>query len=438
MFNMNHLKRMVAGRPVESAGPPPETLEDRPRHSAESSHGVAASEISSTPARRCFLRSERRTSARGILWRCSRACLLSKLCLARLIVFGLILGVGAGFAVAAEVEKSSIPQVPKVKKNNLAPLIARDQIKVSHGPFEDGDCSICHQNKDPLNPGPLTALANDQCLSCHEEFTQVMARKSGHEAARQSCVSCHNPHNSQFQKLLVEEAGALCLSCHEDIKARAAQSKVTHGALSTDAKCMNCHDPHAAPVENLLTRLPFDLCVNCHGQEGVKDHQGKPLTNFKTFLADSPEHHGPVASKDCSACHNPHGSEHFRLLTMDYPAQFYSPYDPKLYALCFDCHEESILSTPETDSLTNFRDGKRNLHYLHVNKTERGRTCRACHEVHASKQPHQMRAAVPYGSKGWLLKINYTPTSTGGACAKTCHATKSYNNTTVDNSDSDK
>jgi hypothetical protein len=28
-----------------------------------------------------------------------------------------------------------------------------------------------------------------------------------------------------------------------------------------------------------------------------------------------------------------------------------------------------------------------------------------------------------------MLKINYTKTETGGSCAKTCHATRSYNNT---------
>ena len=87
-----------------------------------------------------------------------------------------------------------------------------------------------------------------------------------------------------------------------------------------------------------------------------------------------------------------------------------------------------MLSDRETATLTNFRDGSRNLHYLHVNKAERGRTCRACHEVHASKQKHQMRDGVPYGSKGLILKINYTKAPFGGTCAKTCHDTKSYTN----------
>ena len=61
-------------------------------------------------------------------------------------------------------------------------------------------------------------------------------------------------------------------------------------------------------------------------------------------------------------------------------------------------------------------------------RPERGRTCRACHEVHASQQDHHIREGVPYGPKGWMLKINYTKLPTGGSCAKTCHAPKAYNN----------
>ena len=98
------------------------------------------------------------------------------------------------------------------------------------------------------------------------------------------------------------------------------------------------------------------------------------------------------------------------------------------YDLCFDCHEDSIVKDPQTTTLTKFRNGDKNLHYVHVNKEERGRTCRACHEVHASKQPHQIRDGVPYGPNGYILKVNFTQTPTGGSCARTCHEMRSYTN----------
>jgi len=54
--------------------------------------------------------------------------------------------------------------------------------------------------------------------------------------------------------------------------------------------------------------------------------------------------------------------------------------------------------------------------------------------VHASKQDHHIRDGVPYGPKGWMLKINYTKLPNGGSCAKTCHETKAYNNKTLTSS----
>jgi predicted CXXCH cytochrome family protein len=325
-------------------------------------------------------------------------------------------------------EKGAASTVPHQRKNNLSPLPAKEKGASSHAPFEAGDCSVCHRSSDPKAPGPITAPVNEQCLGCHEDFQKVLARKSGHVPARKSCVNCHNPHDSRQAKLLVEEPVALCLGCHEKIKDLAIQSAVKHDPVTKGAKCSNCHNPHGANVEHLLTQLPFRLCVSCHGKDGVVDQEGRKLTNIKKLMEENPKHHGPVAAGDCSACHNPHGFKYFRLLTTEYPATFYSPYDPRLYALCFECHEPRVAAEPETTTLTQFRDGRRNLHYVHINKAERGRTCRACHEVHASKQPHQLRDGVPYGSKGWMLKLNYTKTPTGGSCEKTCHGAYSYNN----------
>jgi predicted CXXCH cytochrome family protein len=322
----------------------------------------------------------------------------------------------------------AMAEVPKTLKQDLKPLPTTEKAASIHAPFSADDCRLCHVNADPKNPGGLLKPGNELCLECHEDSAKLLARKFVHAAATNSCVSCHNPHNSKEKKLLVEAGSSLCFKCHEDLKKVVAAAPVKHGALEQGAQCLSCHHPHGANVERLLLDKPGKLCVACHSQDNLKDQDGKPLTNFKKLLETHPKHHGPVADLDCSSCHNPHGFQNFRLLTKDYPAKFYSPYDPKLYALCFECHEENAFATAETDKLTQFRDGTRNLHHLHVNKAELGRTCRACHEVHAARQDHQMRESVPYGSSGWQLKINYTKTPTGGTCTKTCHAERSYTN----------
>ena len=321
-----------------------------------------------------------------------------------------------------------IPITTTQKNNQLEPLPSGVAALSLHSPFADGNCSLCHEKQATNVPGPLIKEVNEICLDCHEDFNQYLERKFSHAPALASCVDCHNPHNARYAMLLVDDVGTLCLGCHSDLSSVTSEARVKHDVTLKDRACINCHNPHGAFVEHLLISLPFDLCVTCHGVNGVTDHDGVQLTNFKKLLADNPEHHGPVADKDCSACHNPHGAEYFRLLNQEYPTQFYSAYDPKLYTLCFECHEERVFEEPRTETLTLFRNGDVNLHYLHVNKTERGRTCRACHEVHASNQKHHIRDGVPYGSKGWILKIRYTPTSFGGTCGKNCHDSKSYNN----------
>jgi predicted CXXCH cytochrome family protein len=113
------------------------------------------------------------------------------------------------------------------------------------------------------------------------------------------------------------------------------------------------------------------------------------------------------------------------MLVEDYPAVFYAPFKPENFALCFKCHIPDLVVNQSGRGLTNFRNGEKNLHFVHVNQAK-GRTCRACHEVHASKRPFHIREAVPFGASGWELEINYQRSEEGGSCSPGCHKTRSY------------
>jgi predicted CXXCH cytochrome family protein len=310
------------------------------------------------------------------------------------------------WAAAAEPQPAARP--------SRGPLPTTVKAVSSHAPFESGDCNLCH--------------GVDMCLGCHEEFAEVLKRPNVHPPARKGCISCHNAHNSTNRKLLLAEPQTLCAKCHDEVTTLASTAKVPHRAVTTGSQCVNCHNPHGSSVAKLLIQQPMDLCLKCHNTDTMKDASGKPLQNTKAWLDQNPVWHEPLRKKDCGACHQPHGSDHFRLLSSDYPQEFYAPYDARSYALCFSCHQEPAFSTPKTTTLTSFRDGETNLHYVHLQQGNRGRTCRACHEVHASTQDHHIREGVPYGSSGWVLKLHYQKTPTGGSCAKTCHQERGYSN----------
>ena len=160
---------------------------------------------------------------------------------------------------------------------------------------------------------------------------------------------------------------------------------------------------------SFLKKAGAALCETCHNKALFK---GKRV-------------HAPVAKGDCTSCHAPHGSEYPDLLKSAFPAEFYLAYDGANYALCFGCHNRDLALDRLTGVQTNFRDGLRNLHTLHVNNPVKGRTCRTCHAPHASRQPMLIKDRVP-GFGKWEVPISYKKTATGGTCVAGCHQPRSY------------
>jgi len=293
-----------------------------------------------------------------------------------------------------------------------------------HGPVSIGECSVCHSPHSSEHKGLLTMDPNELCFSCHEVTKDELEKyEFVHEPAKGNCVGCHNPHGADNIKMLKTSAPDLCLSCHDKIKDAALNSKHKHSVVIEPDGCLKCHTPHASTVRSNLKSDPSTLCMTCHDKPvGLSADEMMPA--FTDQIKDKKFLHGPVKDKDCSGCHTTHGSEHFRLLKEQYPSIFYAPFAEENYKLCFGCHEKTLVQTAKTDNLTDFRNGYQNLHFLHVNKERRGRTCRACHETHASNQAKHMRKTVPYGK--WELPVGFTKTETGGRCAPGCHLAKDY------------
>lgn len=299
--------------------------------------------------------------------------------------------------------------------------------QVVHGPVALGECTACHDPHQGRDRARLVAQGNDLCLSCHTERKEEFAvRRFNHKPARENCSACHDPHTTDHPARTHRPVPELCFSCHEAQARHVASARTRHGALEVGKKCLNCHDPHAADQPRQLRAVTAELCFGCHDR--VVETPTGPIMNMKAWLADNPVVHGPIRQGDCAACHNPHGSDNFRILRRPYPRQFYAPFSGEQYALCFGCHEPTLATEPATTTLTGFRNGDKNLHFVHVNRPDKGRTCRACHETHASRRPKQIRDSVPFGR--WELPTNYEKTETGGRCAPGCHVPRGYDRVT--------
>jgi predicted CXXCH cytochrome family protein len=167
------------------------------------------------------------------------------------------------------------------------------------------------------------------------------------------------------------------------------------------------------------------LCFECHDKE-ITLPDGSKLANIKKIIETGKSLHGPVAQRDCTVCHQIHGSDHRRLLTNEYPTDLYYPFSESAYALCFSCHDKDLVLLERTTTVTNFRNGDQNLHYTHVNRDKKGRTCSVCHDAHAANRERHIRDSIPFGPKGWPLPIGYEKLPDGGQCLAGCHRAFKY------------
>jgi len=306
--------------------------------------------------------------------------------------------------------------------------------KSVHGPVAAGACAACHSPHVSMYPNLLLNRGTALCLECHVSTQrQLEAMRVVHGPAAVDCQACHVAHASDHAMILRKEPKQLCLECHETIQHTLDTAKTQHQAVTTDRACLNCHSPHASDYPSVLRGSMLDLCLECHDRP-LTLPDGRKLADIKAVLDTGASLHGPVAQANCAACHLIHGGDNFRLLIKEYPPQFYAPFAEQSYALCFSCHDPQLVRDEKTTSLTNFRNGDVNMHHLHVNR-EKGRTCRACHETHASRHEKHIRDAVPFGSGGWMLPIAFEKTQTGGSCTPGCHRPFAYDRVSpIDNS----
>ncbi|MEK6674901.1 MAG: cytochrome c3 family protein [Planctomycetota bacterium] len=286
------------------------------------------------------------------------------------------------------------------------------ELKVVHAPITQGACDACHESiAGEEHKFRLARTGGELCTECHEDVTKDLPFVHGPVAVG-ACTACHQAHSSNLAHLLVREEKNLCVECHSAIQERLGTGSHVHRPVSEG--CLGCHQGHGAKNKMMLSTEAPRLCLDCHGE-------------IETLLSDNPHQHGPVGKGECAACHDPHGSVNAALLAQDYPPKFYAPFVEKAYSLCFECHESEAFTEKLTDKATGFRDGTRNLHYLHVNQSVKGRTCRACHDPHATKNSKQILESVPFGT--WKIPLNFKETEIGGSCAPGCHKPATYKRT---------
>nr|MBF0221219.1 hypothetical protein [Desulfobulbaceae bacterium] len=247
---------------------------------------------------------------------------------------------------------------------------------------EESNCtSACHL--DMGDDQHLNPTGNTQCSSCHQKILE--------------------PHPQENRQTFISSNSA-CQKCHPKVM----EYKLLHAPVAA-GECSACHTPHKNKNNSYLQETETLICYTCHPEV---------ISKSDTVF------HGEINQGKCQACHAAHGSDYSQLLKAKYSTSYFNDYNSDHYEFCFKCHKIDLLLHPQTSYNTNFRDGKDNLHYVHVNKTLKGRSCKFCHEIHSGTLPKLMADTVPFGE--WNMPINFIINENGGQCAPGCHAPKSY------------
>ena len=270
---------------------------------------------------------------------------------------------------------------------------------------EDVDCSMCHPDlakkktvhaavsmgctgcHTSLNVGDvphkvtgkvpkgLSAAQPDLCYGCHDKG--MFSKKNVHAALAMGCTSCHNPHSTDTQKLLVADMPGLCYTCHDKTKFENAS---VHPPVM-GGMCTSCHNPHSSDKEKLLLADAPDLCYNCHD---------KGMFSKKNV-------HSPVAGGMCLSCHGPHATNEMALL-LKRPA-----------AVCVECHPDVLKKrhvvgefNHPVGSIENKDDKKPDAKKAKKEKgplmdpARQGKEfyCGSCHDPHSSDNKRLMRYKV--------------------------------------------
>lgn len=167
-------------------------------------------------------------------------------------------------------------------------------------------CTTCHEVKVE-NDATLVNLISPReelCATCHAKSEETTLHGP---YANGGCVSCHDPHASDFDQQLRAEGNALCLECH--------QARPWTGKFA----------PFQSPYE--LTENEFNAIPKIALDPTLK--MGHPVGWHKVADAPDPLHEGKKIS--CLTCHENHAGSLAKLVRT-------TEYKGKKMDVCDACH----------------------------------------------------------------------------------------------------
>jgi len=167
-------------------------------------------------------------------------------------------------------------------------------------------CSDCHDpHKGNAVKGGGTQLHgnNETCSECHKAQTQNFI--FSHDAVKEGCSTCHNPHGSVNQKMLTERNATLCLKCHFDSHTGLGTNKNSSTIINGQMGPSGSHGPTNA-TSGAINRFNQGTCWSAGCHEAVHGSNTNETDSFLEYPGAF-QNHAPVPSRArCSGTYD-HG-----------------------------------------------------------------------------------------------------------------------------------
>lgn len=284
-------------------------------------------------------------------------------------------------------------------------------------------CSACHSGHGKKGTPMLRKFVPDLCFDCHSPFGEVLTSASTdiyyefqkpHKHPVKETAQFHRSNEILPEESVVAPRHVSCLDCHnhhlseksnpiKGVKGMSA-SKVKGKAKSTSEVCYKCHaDSANRPPESTNVLYDFDPGNTSFHPVEMKS-KGKSISIIS----------GAAQMKiECTDCHEPHGSDHDKLLILNYD-RYDGVESPYAYELCYLCHRRESILNNESFKGNEATDYGHKEHVVYQQAV-----CNACHAPHGSRDNQSLIRFDPDTVSGTML---YTPIGGGRAtCVLTCH-----------------